>query len=255
MTNLLESVDQVTEFLNRGFVALVLFLDFAKAFDKVPHRALMYKLRTLGFDENLLGWIEDFLTNRRQRVVLGAVTSGWLDVLSGVPQGSVLGPLLFVTFINDLPKSVVNCICRLFADDTKLIAAVRNNTDITLIQADLDALVKWSQDWLMEFNTDKCKYMLIGQSSRTKRNHLAQLTMESKPDGKRITLERTKCERDLGIMVNENLSWNEQVTTSANKANVVLGQLRRAFKYWTVNTCRKLYTALVMPHLEYASPV
>jgi hypothetical protein len=130
MTNLLESVDQVTEFLNRGFVALVLFLDFAKAFDKVPHRALMYKLRTLGFDENLLGWIEDFLTNRRQRVVLGAVTSGWLDVLSGVPQGSVLGPLLFVTFINDLPKSVVNCICRLFADDTKLIAAVQNNADI-----------------------------------------------------------------------------------------------------------------------------
>jgi len=199
------------------------------AFDKVPHRALMHKLRHLGFDENLLGWIEDLLTNRRQRVVLGAVTSGWLDVLSGVPQGSVLGPILFVTIINDLPKSVVNCICRLFADDTKLIAAVRNNADITLIQADLDALVKWSQNWLMEFNTDKCKYMLIGPSSRTKRHHLAQLTMDSNPDGKRITLERTKCERDLGIMVNENLSWNDQVTTSANKANVVLGQLCRAF--------------------------
>ena len=179
MTNLLETIDLVTESLNRGFLAMIIFLDFAKAFDKLSHRALHYKLQLLGFDDHLLKWLTDFLKDRRQRVVLGSAMSSWLDVISGVPQGSVLGPLLFIVFINDLPRSVKNCMCKLFADDTKLLSLIRNITDIARVQTDIDALVKWASDWLMSFNVDKCKYMIVGSSSRVKRHGLTAPTMNT----------------------------------------------------------------------------
>ena len=255
MTNLLETIDLVTESLNRGFLAMIIFLDFAKAFDKLSHRALHYKLQLLGFDDHLLKWLTDFLKDRRQRVVLGSAMSSWLDVISGVPQGSVLGPLLFIVFINDLPRSVKNCMCKLFADDTKLLSLIRNITDIALVQTDIDALVKWASDWLMSFNVDKCKYMIVGSSSRAKRHGLTAPTMEATHGGTRVNLERTKCERDLGILVSENLSWSEQTAAAVNKANSVLRQLKRAFKHWSPESCRSLYTSLVRPHLEYASSV
>ena len=253
LTNLLETIDLATEALNRGFLAVLVFLDFAKAFDKLSHRALQLKLELLGFDDHLLKWLADFLKDRRQRVVLGEAMSSWLDVISGVPQGSVLGPLLFIVFINDLPRSVKDCMCRLFADDTKLLAAIRNAADMALVQKDIDTLVKWASDWIMSFNVDKCKYMIVGPSSRAKRQHLGTLTMDSTDEGARRDLVRTKCERDLGILVTDNLSWTAQATSAANKANFVLGQLKRAFKHWTTESCRALYTSLVRPHLEYAS--
>ena len=158
MTNLLETIGLATEALNRGFLAVLVFMEFVKAFDKLSHRALQLKLELLGFDEHLLKWLADFLKDRRQRVVLGEAMSSWLDVISGVPQGSVLGPLLFIVFINDLPRSVKDCMCRLFADDTKLLAAIRNAADMALVQKDIDTLVKWASDWIMSFKVDKCKY-------------------------------------------------------------------------------------------------
>ena len=117
--------------------------------------------------------------------------------------------------------------CRLFADDTKLLAAIRNAADMALVQKDIDTLVKWASDWIMSFNVDKCKYMIVGPSSRAKRQHLGTLTMDSTDEGARRDLVRTKCERDLGILVTDNLSWTAQATSAANKANFVLGQLKR----------------------------
>jgi exonuclease III len=149
LTNLIETLDFLTETLNRGLYAILIYLDFAKAFEKVSHKALIYKLRSYGFNEELVTWLIGFLTKRRQRVKIDEIFSEWREVLSGVPQGSVLGPLLFVIFINDMPKLVSN-VLKLFADDSKLLAQIKNKiVDYKSIQKDLDSLVNWSNEWKM----------------------------------------------------------------------------------------------------------
>ena len=141
-TNLLETVDIISESLNNGLYVLIVFLDFAKAFDMVCHESLCIKLKNCGFGTEIVNWISDFLTNRKQRVVIGDNIAEWKDVTSGVPQGSVLGPLLFVIYINDMPE-VVKHLIKLFADDSKLVATIRNVRDLETLQNDLDALTEW----------------------------------------------------------------------------------------------------------------
>ena len=140
ITNLLETFDTVSHALDSGNQVLIIFLDFAKAFDKVCHQSLLVKLKTYGFSVAIIKWIKDFLTDRKQRVVIGDNNSSWENVTSGVPQGSVLGPLLFVIFINDMPQ-VVKHILKLFADDSKLIGVIRNHADLDVLQEDQDSLV------------------------------------------------------------------------------------------------------------------
>ena len=120
LTNLLECLDIITEVINRGFYVILIFLDFAKAFDSVDHHKLILKLKAFGFRGELLDWLIDFINDRRQRVIIGNSVSEWANVSSGVPQGSVLGPLLFLIFINEMPDKL-NHICKLFADDSKLL--------------------------------------------------------------------------------------------------------------------------------------
>ena len=230
----------ITDAINNGLATIVVFMDFAKAFDKVSHRALIVKLEGYGFAGNLLSWLKDFLSGRKQRVVMGEVVSDWMDVLSGVPQGSVLGPLLFIIFINDLPEAVKG-LCKLFADDTKLISTIRSPSDLTILQSDVDNLVEWADNWLMEFNDDKCKYMVFNNK---------QLVIDLKMKGE--PLSSTEKERDLGIYISSDLKWGYQVSLAANRASSVLGQLKKCFKKWSVSIFRQLYVALVRPHLEYA---
>jgi hypothetical protein len=126
----------------------------------VPHTELIYKLEAYGIKGKLLNWISDFLKGRKQRVVIGKITSDWLPVSSGVPQGSVLRPLLFLLYINDMPEAL-NHFCKLFADDSKLIATIRNSQDRIVLQEDLDKLAIWANDWKMKFNFNKCKTMSL----------------------------------------------------------------------------------------------
>ena len=129
----------------------IVFLDFAKAFDKVSHRRLLYKLEAYGICGNVLKWISAFLSNRVQRVVLGEFMSNWSKVTSGVPQDSVLGPIFFVIFVNDLP-SVFKNKCKLYADDCKIMATVDSIEERNELQDDINSAVKWSEAWLMELN-------------------------------------------------------------------------------------------------------
>ena len=248
LTNLLETLDMVTDALNNGHQTLVVFLDFQKAFDKVCHESLHYKLERLGFCQEIRRWLRSYLNGRKQRVVIGESYSDWRPVTSGVPQGSVLGPLLFVVFINDMP-AVVNHIIKLFADDSKLIGVIKNNSDLELVQKDLDALVCWAKEWRMLFHPDKCKVMSI---SKIKVNR-PQLSMEKTNSTERHTLEYSEVERDLGIMVAHNLKSEHQVMNAVAKASMSLSILRKTFKNWTPSIFKGLYTAFIRPHLEYAA--
>ena len=136
----------------------VIVMDFSKAFDKVPHQELLYKLSNYGVNIVTLSWLKSFLSNRKQRVVLEGVMSDQVPVSSGVPQGSVLGPILFLAYINDLPQYVKSKV-RLFADDTVIYLAIKSSVDCIQLQQDLLSLENWESDWKMEFNATKCNVL------------------------------------------------------------------------------------------------
>jgi hypothetical protein len=156
MSNLLETMDFITHNIDLGYQTDIIYLDFAKAFDKVSHNKLLIKLKSYDIDNTILRWIEAFLKDRKQRVVIGDKFSDWEQVSSGVPQGSVLGPVLFVIFINDLP-SRVKSFFKLYADGSKLGSKITCLNDCLDLQNDLDEVTKWAEDWQMLFNIYKCR--------------------------------------------------------------------------------------------------
>ena len=250
VTNLLEVLDIVTEALSDGDAAILILLDFAKAFDRVTHAFLLHKLAGYGFSADLINWITNFLSNRKQRVVMGDVYSDWVDVLSGVPQGSVIGPLLFLIYINDLPD-VVNNFCKLFADDSQLVARIRNIQDFNSVQSDLDSLAIWSNLWCMDFNINKCSTLKFGSNKTYLQNNF---TMADKY-GNRLSIIDSRVERNLGVMFDDKLKWSNHIQHIALKANTTLGILRKTFKKWNASLFVKLYTSTVRPILEYCAPI
>src|SRR5664279_4398204 len=163
MTQLLQVLDKWTDILDEGGSVDVIYLDLAKAFDTVPHQRLLRKRSSYGVGGKVLKWIKQLLTGRKQKVRIGQADSLWSAVISGVPQGSVLGPVLFICYINDLPE-VVRSFIFMYADDTKLFRRVDNDADQEELQRDLDQIVKWADKWQLRFNIDKCKTMHIGRS-------------------------------------------------------------------------------------------
>merc|ERR1711923_386122 len=159
-TQLLITTHDLAKIMNRRSQADVAVLAFSKAFDKVPHERLIQKLNHCNLHPNTVEWIRSFLTDRSQRVVVDGHTSDEKPVLSGVPQGSVLGPILFLIFINDISDSI-DSFLRLFADDCLLYREIKTREDQDMLQKDLDTLVKWAKKWGMEFNIKKCNILSI----------------------------------------------------------------------------------------------
>ena len=160
MTNLLMAIEDWSAMIEEGRVFDLIYTDFSKAFDSVPHARLIKKLKALGISGDIAGWIEAFLTNRKQKVSVEGESSSWSDVKSGIPQGSVLGPILFVIFINDMPNCL-SSLCKMFADDAKVYREVNSPEDNESLQLDIDNMNDWSQKWQLPFNESKCKCMHI----------------------------------------------------------------------------------------------
>ena len=156
-------MEEWTEALDNNIEVDTVYFDFRKAFDSVPHRRLVKKLDGYGIKGSLLAWLENFLHERKQRVVMNGNTSKWTEVLSGIPQGSILGPVLFILYINDLP-GVVGSVCKLFADDCKLYRNIASEADQRELQEDIERLWKWSKNWLLGFNIKKCKVVSYGDT-------------------------------------------------------------------------------------------
>ena len=243
LTNLLEYLEALTRWVDEGASVDVVYLDFAKAFDKVPTARLIEKCRGVGIGGRVLDWIQEWLSGRKQRVVLNGQASTWDDVWSGVPQGSVLGPTLFLIYINDIDKAVEvsGSILKKFADDTKFAMVVESDDARAKFQSGLDNLQTWSEDWQMLFNVTKCKIIHMG-----KKNQHYSYTMDGR------TLEEVDSEKDVGVVIHKSLKPSLQCAKAAAKANLVLGQLSRAVTYRDKETFIRLYTVYVRPHLEYA---
>ena len=244
-TNLLVFMDGVTAAVDQGVPVDIFYLDFSKAFDKVPHKRLIYKLRQKGMGAQLLDWIENWLSNRTQVVRVGNKKSGESKVTSGVPQGSVLGPTLFTVFIDDIDDYTegLDAVGK-FADDTKGMKLIRGPEDRDKLQKALDNLVTWASEWGMEFNYDKCKIMNVGAN-----NPGYDYTMA----GRRLRVVEE--EKDIGVWITKNLKPSKQCQAAANMAGAVLTQLSKNFHYRDRHTFKKLYLQYVRPHLEFASPV
>ena len=160
-------MDTLTKLVDEGHNIDVIYLDFAKAFDKVPHRRLLQKMEMHGISGKVVSWIQSWLTGRMQRVVLNGSASEWRPVTSGVPQGSVLGPVCFVIFINDLDDvlDLVGGFVSKFADDTKFGRIIRTEEDQIKMQNDIEKLMEWAETWQMDFNSKNCKVMHFGRTN------------------------------------------------------------------------------------------
>jgi len=248
-TQLLKVIDRWTDILDQGGSVDAVYLDFAKAFDTVPHQRLLTKLAGYGVGGRMLQWIRQFLLGRRQRVVVAGVLSDWIPVISGVPQGSVLGPLLFVIYINDLPEDIAS-IVYMYADDTKMFRRVDGEPDRRVLQRDLDQLAEWAEKWQLRFNVDKCKIMHLGRAG----NVQTVYTMLG-AGGQRLDLKETVMEKDLGVWISNTMKPSSHVTHAVNTANRILGLIRRTFTYINGEIMKQLYTSLVRPHLEYGNVV
>lgn len=235
-------LEKVTENVDKGNKVDVIYYDFKKAFDTVSHKKLMTKLKQMKLNSWILNWIEDWLAGRQQRVVLNGQTSDWKDVTSGVVQGSVLGPVLFIAFIADL-EGVLDwdTFLDIYADDTKTGRVVNTTADALKLQEDINKLSEWAQKWGMTFNVKKCKSIHFGYKND---KHQYKLGGEN--------IEQVSEMRDLGVLVEDNLKPGKQCGSAAKRANCVLGQVRRAFKRKDKKTFLGIYKTYVRPHLEYA---
>lgn len=245
---LLHAVDSWINQIEAGCDLAVLYTDFSKAFDRVSHAKLMIKLRQIGVQGSMLDWIADFLRDRSQRVKLEEVFSHTEKVTSGVPQGSVLGPILFLIFIDDIVCRPRHGDMYLFADDAKMTCSIDTQEELDLFQKDIDELCRWSAEWNLSFNCSKCKVLQLGNKKEL------QCTMTSN-DGQKILLQHVTNEEDLGVVVDDNLDFRLHIGSAVKRSNSLLGVIRRSFSDMGTVAFLSLYKSLIRPKLEYCSPV
>jgi hypothetical protein len=241
-TQLLHVTYKAAEALNNKKNHHIVSFDFSKAFDKVPHQLLLHKLRGYSFNTQVLKWIEHWLEGRTSQVIVNGSCSGMFKNRSGVPQGSVLGPLLFLLYVNDMPRDVSSD-CRLYADDALLCCNVRKS-DGSDLQKDVSLLEKWSKTWCMPFNNKKCQHMQVGKETPD-----FTLFLNGEP------ISTTRQMKYLGVTIDCHIKWNTHVSNVVKQATKRLGMIKRCLDGANTKTKVIAFNTVVRPILEYATQV
>ena len=244
-TQLISTVNDFAECLNQRGQCDILLLDFRKAFDKVSHSLLYHKLAHYGVQGSLLFWLKSFLSHRSQYVILDNHKSDTTQVLSGVPQGTVLAPLLFLIYINDLPFSIHNKI-KLYADDVLLYSRITSIADCLSLQQDLDLLAQWANRWKMTFNILKCEFLRV---TNQRNPILHTYYIENSP------IKEVPSTKYLGVTIDNKLTFNDHIQTITNKANQINAFIYRNLRHCPSTVKCNCYRSMVRPVLEYASSV
>jgi len=241
-------VHQIHEAIDRGNEVRTVFLDISKAFDRVWHDGLLFKLEKLGIGGVLLQWFRSYLSGRKQRVVIEGSQSSWKEIKAGVPQGSVLGPLLFLIYINDIANNL-DSDCFLFADDTLLIDEVTVSPDASAakLNRDLVRISSWADNWLVTMNASKTKSMTF--SLKKDKPFHPPLSMSGK------TIEVIDTHEHLGVSLSSDITWKAHISKIYQKASKKLNLLKGLKLTLSRKTLEVLYKSLVRSNLEYADIV
>ena len=246
LTQLLHHLDSILTIIETNQNADVIYLDLSKAFDKVNHSILIHKIKQLGITGKVCTWIQRFLSDRMQQVIIDGSNSSPAKVRSGVPQGTVLGPVLFIIYMNDLHNIVKHSLLKCFADDSKLIKSIENLQDREKLIEDLKAVLQWTKDNSMEFNADKFQLLQHGQHGDLKIPY-------NLPNGQ--VLEKSTHVKDLGTQVSEDLTWRKNINTLTNNATSFANWILRTIKSREREAMLTMYKSYVLSRLEYNSPV
>ena len=251
-TALIYSTQSILSLLETHPAVCGVFLDLRKAFDSVPHMPLLDLLSSVSLHPHLLNWIHSYFLNRSQRVVVNGQTSPPLPISSGVPQGSILGPLLFILYINgitNLPLSPSTQLI-LYADDIFLFHPISTLSDLHSLQSDLDSISTWLSSNSLQLNSSKSKYIFFSRKSPPYFDSFPSLSLSNVP------LERVSSFCYLGVTLTSSLSWSTHILSICRKARKILGLIFRHFyPHSSPSTILRLYTSLVRPHLEYCFTV
>ena len=255
-TQLVLHIDKIMHNLLNNEETDVIYLDYAKAFDKVDHQILLKKLHAYGIRGKLLTWLHNYLTNRHQTVVIDGQHSYPAKVISGVPQGTVLGPILFIIYLNDLQSCVKHSVISSFADDTRIKKSINRTEDTQLLQSDLDSAITWSEENNMLLHQQK--FELIIHTSDPK-NPLHELPFQTEykqyhtADGSLISPQPTV--KDLGITISSDLSWSPHIKNIAEDSKKISNWILSVFFDRSANTMLPLYKLLVRTKVEYNCPL
>ena len=244
VSNLIECLNDWTLNFDNNLATNIVYLDYSKCFDKVCHNKLLHKMKTYGITGSAFNWLESFLVNRVQHVKINGSLSPAARVESGVPQGTVLGPILFLIYSADLPQVVSHCKLSMYADDTKVYKSIRNKEDCILLQEDLNNIAKWAETWQMVLNPDKTKLLAIG-NSKVDFNYVL--------NGK--VIETVNHINDIGVTVQSNLKFTIHCSNTVKKAYYVTRTIFNTFKFHEPMFYKKMYVCYVRPLLEYACQV
>ena len=240
---MLEIYHIIIENLDKEKDIKFIFCDVSKAFDKVWHRGLLYKLKKYGINGNLHKWFESYICNRHQRVINEGSKSTWMTTSAGVPQGSVLGPYLFLLYVNDIVEKI-NTNIRLFADDTTLFTVIENQESIQLLNEDLIEIAQWSDDWLIILNQTKTNAMTFTRKQETNWD-----------DAKfnNIVIKDNKTHTHLGITLSSDATWAEHIQKIYEKAAIRLNIMRMLKYDIDRKSLLRFYISFIRPILEYGN--
>ena len=243
VSQLLDQYEQILEALTNKFNIDIIMLDYSKAFDKINHSILLFKLKKLGIGGKIGKWIGNFLLNRTQYVTINGEQSSKSQVISGVPQGTILGPVLFLIYIADIGNNLSSSNMSSYADDSKLINTIRSWKDNRNLKIDLTKIYDWTKENLMEFNSTKFEVLKIGKNEDLKDCHYEN------PDGENIPTVSTA--KDLGVNFNEKGDFSDHIQIKTSKAKQMAGYVLRTFMIRYPEPMMMLFKSLILPHIEY----